>query len=194
MELKNTMSGRGIEHMPNLAFRLMSFILSIRDLLLPVGKKLDQFNIENGFSIVDFGCGPGSFVEYASKLVGNSGKVYAVDVHPLAIKAVKEKAKSKGLENVIPVLATGYPVDINSHSVDVIYALDMFHHIRDTAGFLKELHRLLKPNGTLFIESGHQRMDNARQKIIKSDCWVITNEERNTFKCSPKEHRSAQQA
>jgi len=177
--------------MPNLAFRLMSFALSIRDLLFPVGKKLDQFNIENGFIIVDFGCGPGSFVEYASKLVGNSGKVYAVDVHPLAIKAVKEKAKRKGLDNVIPVLATGYPVDIDSHSIDVIYALDMFHHIQDAAGFLKELHRLLKPKGTLFIESGHQRMDKAKQKIIKSGCWLIIKEERNLFECSPKEHRSA---
>jgi len=169
----------------------MSFALSIRDLLFPVGKKLDQFNIENGFIIVDFGCGPGSFVEYASKLVGNSGKVYAVDVHPLAIKAVKEKAKRKGLENVIPVLVSGYPVDIDSHSIDVIYALDMFHHIQDAAGFLKELHRLLKPNGTLFIESGHQRMDKAKQKIVKSGGWVIIKEERNLFECSPKEHRSA---
>jgi len=164
----------------------MSFFLSIRDLLISVRKKLDKFNIENGFFIVDFGCGPGSFVEYASKLVGNSGKVYAVDVHPLAIKAIREKVKKKNLENVIPVLSTGYPVDIGSHSVDVIYALDMFHHIKDAGEFLKELHRLLKPDGKLFIEGGHQRMDKARHKIMKSGCWVIIKEEHNMFKCSPK--------
>jgi len=187
MELKNTMSRHGIEHMPNLAFRLMSFILSIRDLLVPVGKRLDQFNIKKGYHIVDFGCGPGSFVEYASKLVGNSGRVYAVDVQPLAIKTVKEKVKSKGLENVVPVLATGYPADIDSHSVDVIYALDMFHHVRDATGFLKELHRLLKPDGRLFIESGHQRMVNAKHKIMNSGYWIINKEERNLFTCSPSE-------
>jgi ubiquinone/menaquinone biosynthesis C-methylase UbiE len=190
VELKNKMSGRGIEHMPNLAFRLMSFALSIRDLLIPVGKKLDQFNIDNGFFIVDFGCGPGSFVEYASKLVGNSGKVYAVDVHPLAIKAIKEKNKKKDLENVVPVLSTGYPVDIESHSADIIYALDMFHHIKDASGFLKELHRLLKPNGKLFIESGHQTLSSAKQKIVKGDYWVIIKEDRNMFKCTPKEQRN----
>jgi len=172
--------------MSNLSFRLMSFFLSIRDLLFPVRKKLDRFNIEKGFFIVDFGCGPGSFVEYASKLVGNSGKVYAVDVHPLAIKAINEKAKKKNLENVIPILSTGYPVDVGDHSVDVIYALDMFHHIQDAERFLKELHRLLKPNGKLFIEAGHQRKDNAKQKIMKSGCWVIIKEEHNMFTCSPK--------
>ena len=191
MELKNKKFGSGIEHMPNLSFRLMSFVLAIRDILFPVGKRFDQFGIDKGFIVVDFGCGPGSYVEQASKLVGDGGKVYAVDVHPLAIKAIKEKAKKKGLENVVPVLSTGYPVDIDSHSVDVIYALDMFHHIKDARGFLKELHRLLKPSGTLFIESGHQRRDNAKQKIVKSDCWVIIKEERNMFMCTPKERESA---
>ncbi|MFH2057603.1 MAG: SAM-dependent methyltransferase [Pseudomonadota bacterium] len=56
--------------------------------MFQVGKKLDQFGIEKGFILVDFGCGPGSFVEHASKLLDNDGKVYAVDVHPLAIKAI----------------------------------------------------------------------------------------------------------
>ena len=64
-------------------------------------------------------------------------------------------------------------------------------HIKDARGFLKELHRLLKPSGTLFIESGHQRLDNAKQKIVKSDCWVIIKEERNMFMCTPKERESA---
>ena len=185
------MSGFKVEHMPNTAFRLMSFVLAIRDILFPIGKRFEQFGIDKGFIVVDFGCGPGSYIEHASQLVGGGGKVYAVDVHPLAIKAIKEKTKRKDLKNVFPVLLTGYPVDIDSYSADVIYALDMFHHIKDSKGFLKELHRLLKPGGTLFIESGHQRLDNAKQKIVKSDCWVITEVKRNMFKCTPKERKIA---
>ncbi len=185
------MSGCEVEHIPNIPFRLMSFVLAIRDILFPVGKRFDQFGIDKGFIVVDFGCGPGSYVEKASQLVGDSGKVYAVDVHPLAIKSIKEKARRKNLENVVPVLSTGYPVDIDSHSSDVIYALDMFHHVKDAKSFLKELHRLLKPSGTLFIESGHQPLDAAKQKIVKSNCWAIIREERNMFKCKPKEHESA---
>ena len=190
MRLKK-MSGFKVEHMPNTAFRLMSFVLAIRDILFPIGKRFEQFGIDKGFIVVDFGCGPGSYIEHASQLVGGGGKVYAVDVHPLAIKAIKEKSKWKDLENVVPVLSKGYPVDIDSHSVDVIYALDMFHHIKDARDFLKELHRLLNHSGTLFIESGHQRLDNAKQKIVKSDCWVIIKEERNMFMCTPKERESA---
>ncbi len=187
MGLMKKMSGYEVGLMPNIAFRLMSFVFAIRDVLFPVGKRFDQFGIEKGFVVVDFGCGPGSYVERASELVGDGGKVYAVDVHPLAIKAVEKRVGKKNLSNVVPVLLSDYPANIDSHSADVIYALDMFHHIKDTSGFLNELHRILKPGGTLFIESGHQPLDDARQKIEQIGCWTIATEERNTFKCIPKE-------
>ncbi len=77
-------------------------------------------------------------------------------------------------------------MDIPSQSADVIYAMDMFHHVRHVEAFLSELRRLLKPNGTLFIESGHQPLNDAREKIMKSDCWNIVREEGNLFECMPK--------
>ena len=135
MRLLKRISGHEVEHTPNTPFRLMSFALSARDILFPVGKRLDRFGIDKGSVVVDFGCGPGSHVERASQTVGDAGKVYAVDVHPLAIKSIKKKARRKNLDNVVPVLSTGYPVDIDSHSVDVIYALDMFHYVKDAGGF-----------------------------------------------------------
>ena len=172
MRLLKTMSCYEVERLPNISFRLMSFVLSMRDVLFPVGKRLDRFGIHKGSIVVDFGCGPGCYLEPASQIVGDAGKVYAVDVHPLAIMSITRKAKQKNLNNVVPVLSTGYPVDIESQSADVIYALDMFHHVKDTDGFMTELHRILKPNGSLFIESGHQPLDSARKKILKSDCGV----------------------
>ena len=93
---------------------------------------------------------------------------------------------------MVPVQSTGYPVDLDSHSSDVIYALDMFRHVRDSRGFLNELHRLLKPSGTLFIESGHQPRDDAKQKIVKSNCCEFVKEEHNIFKCRPKNMKAHQ--
>lgn len=188
MRLLRTFLGYENEYIPNVAFRAYSFFASMRDVLAPVAHRLDGFGIKNGSIVVDFGCGPGSYIEWASRTVGDTGKVYAIDVHPLAIKSVKAKIRKKSLNNVIPVLSTGYPVDIPSQSADVIYALDMFHHVKDSGGFLRELHRLLKPGGTLFIESGHQPLNDARAKIMKSGCWNIVREDRNLFECRIKEH------
>lgn len=191
MRLLRTLFGYENEQIPNVAFRIMSFFLSLRDVFTSVSKRVNSFGIKNGSFVIDFGCGPGSYIEAASRAVGEAGKVYAVDVHPLAIKSVKTKARKKNLNNVIPVLSTGYPVDIDSQSADVIFALDMFHHVKDDEAFLRELHRLLKPNGTLFIESGHQAINVAREKILKNECWTIIKEGRNLFECKPKDRDSA---
>lgn len=185
MRLLNKLTGYEEEHIPNSVFHLLSFVFAIRDILFPIGKRLEKFDIRNGLKVVDYGCGPGSYIEHASQLIGDGGRIYAVDVHPLAIKSVMERVRKKNLKNVVPILSTGYPVDIESHSVDIIYALDMFHHVKDVRSFLKELHRLIKLSGTLFIESGHQSLDEARQKILKSNCWAIVREEGNMFKCRP---------
>jgi len=191
MSLQKQIFGYGKDKIPNISFRVMSLSITLRDILFPVRNRLNGFDIKKGFVLIDFGCGPGSYVEKASQLVGDAGKVYAVDVHVLAIRSINKKVRKKSLTNVVPVLSTGYPVDIDSHSADVIYALDMFHHVKDARNFLEELHRLLKPSGTLFIESGHQPLDKAKVKIVNSGLWEIIIEERNMFKCRSKEYESA---
>ena len=191
MRLSGTIFGYGVENIPSIPFRIMSFILSMRDVFVSVGKRINVLGINNGSVVIDFGCGPGSYIERAYQLVGDNGRVYAVDVHPLAIKSIKKKISKASLDNVIPILSTGYPVDIKSQSADVIYALDMFHHVKNADVFLKELCRLLKPDGTLFIESGHQPFNEAKDKILKSDYWTIVEEKRNLFEFKLKKHESA---
>ena len=87
---KQSMYGRA-ERMPNSAFRIMSLFLSGRE--KSAAAALTQFGIRPGDTVVDFGCGPGAYIRSASGLAGAKGRVYAVDIHPLAIKAVERKIK-----------------------------------------------------------------------------------------------------
>ncbi len=63
MGLLKIISGYEVEYLPDISFRLMSFVISMRDIFSPVGKRLDRFGIRKGFVVVDFGCGPGSYLE-----------------------------------------------------------------------------------------------------------------------------------
>jgi ubiquinone/menaquinone biosynthesis C-methylase UbiE len=179
----NRIFGYENEAMPNIAFRMMSIVMRMRDFFFPLAKRVTAFAIENGDTVIDYGCGPGRYVAFACRAVGSAGRVYAVDVHPLAIEAVEEKAAKQGLTNLLPVLSTGYPTDIASHTADIIIALDMFHHVTDVDAFLAELQRLLKPAGRLYIERGHQPTDDARQKLVRSGKWTIASERGNLFEC-----------
>lgn len=94
MNVIKKLTGYEVERISDVPFRIMKFALSVRDLISPVKTQLDKFVIEKGSVIMDFGCGPGSYVNELSKRVGNNGVVYAVDVHHLAIESVKKKSKN----------------------------------------------------------------------------------------------------
>jgi ubiquinone/menaquinone biosynthesis C-methylase UbiE len=72
----------------------MYFILIFRDLSLGPKKILRKIdNIRNGSSVLDYGCGPGNFTIAAAELVGDKGKVYAADIHPLAYPEISIKER-----------------------------------------------------------------------------------------------------
>jgi methylase of polypeptide subunit release factors len=58
---------------------------------------------------LDFGCGSGSYAIPAAKMVRERGIVYALDIHPLAVKAVEKKAKKLGLAMSAPYFQIGTP-------------------------------------------------------------------------------------
>jgi ubiquinone/menaquinone biosynthesis C-methylase UbiE len=173
------------ERMPGFGFRMMTWTFYLTDLFRKPNKILDEFGIKKGFTVIDYGCGPGRYIKKAYRLVGERGKVYAVDIHELAVEAVRKLAKKENLTNVVPVLADGYSCSIESDSADLIYAMDMFHQIRQPEPFLLELRRIVRPNGVLIIDNGHRSREKARIKIENSGAWRIAEENRRFLKCRP---------
>jgi ubiquinone/menaquinone biosynthesis C-methylase UbiE len=150
--------------MSNLHFRMMSLGFRFRDIFLQVQGILKESGIRPGLCILDFGCGPGSYSIAAAEMTGDSGKVYALDIHPLAVQSVQKRAAKKGLKNIETILsdcATGLP----DESVDVALLYDTFHELGDQEEVLKELHRVLKPGGILSISDHHMKESEITDKI-----------------------------
>jgi ubiquinone/menaquinone biosynthesis C-methylase UbiE len=183
--MKKALCGNEMDRMPAWAFRMMAFLFNVTDLFKSPDGKLKPFNIRKGQTVIDYGCGTGRFLPGASALVGDKGTVYAVDIHELAVKSAFKQIQKHGLKNVKPVKTDGKTVKILSGTADVIYALDMFHMVKDTNTFLKELNRLLKPDGALYLEDGHQPRILTREKILKSACWEIKEESKSFVTCKP---------
>lgn len=183
--LRKVFCGTQRERIPDAAFVAMSFFIRIRNALFPAYKRIETFGIKEGYTVIDYGCGPGVYVRRASELVGRNGKVYAVDVHKLAIESVNRIIERYNLSNVEAVLARGCSCNLDDHIADVIYALDMFHMVTEPTLFLHELHRLLKRNGYLIIDYGHQSRESAKAKIKQSRIWDIVEVHRRGLKCVP---------
>ncbi|MFX0032035.1 MAG: class I SAM-dependent methyltransferase [Candidatus Hodarchaeota archaeon] len=138
----------------DIGFRGMSFFFRIRDKFYPPIEKVEKAGIKPGDFVLDYGCGPGSYAIAAAEKTGPSGMVFAVDIHPLAIKKVKIKANKKKLDN-IDTIQTDCKINLEDNSIDVIICFDVLHGIEDKECILKEFFRLLKPNSILSFDDHH---------------------------------------
>jgi len=107
--------------------------------------------IEPGQTVLDLGCGPGTFSIAMAKMVGESGKVIAVDVQQEMLQIVREKAARHGLESRIITHKSGPDRIGLSEKVDFALAFYMVHEVPDAKAFLKEVAFVLKPKGKLLI-------------------------------------------
>jgi len=150
----------------NLDFRLMSLKFKLRDLLLPRKKILQEAGVEAGFDVLDFGCGPGGYLPSLSKMVGAKGRIYALDINPLAIEMVKKLVARKKLKNVETILSGG-DIGLPDASIDVVLFYDVYHGLSQPNKILAELNRVLKPGGVLSFNDHHMQDEEIRSRLTE---------------------------
>lgn len=112
---------------------------------------LEALNILPEQTILDAGCGNGYMSRELSSLVGDNGKIYAIDIDTVAIDIVKETIDATNVEAMVADITKRTPLD--DASIDLIYLSTVFHAIpKDKIDdFLKEVNRLLKPGAKLAV-------------------------------------------
>ncbi|MGB9625554.1 MAG: methyltransferase domain-containing protein, partial [Phycisphaerae bacterium] len=87
-----------------LQFGMLCVAFAVRDAIRPRLRILREVPLREGFHVLDYGCGPGGYVAPLAQLVGPGGRVYALDVNPLAVRRVGRIARRRRLANVEPIL------------------------------------------------------------------------------------------
>jgi len=168
---------------PDLHFRVMSLVFKIRDLLVPRKNILTEVEIKPGYQVLDYGCGPGSYVAATAELVGQSGRIFALDIHPLAIQMVDRLTSRKHLTNVETICShceTGLP----DRSLDVVLLYDTFHDLGEPNRVLEELHRILKPDGILSFSDHHMKEDEIVPKFTSGGLFELSGKGKKTYSFS----------
>ncbi|MFL5310150.1 MAG: class I SAM-dependent methyltransferase [Myxococcales bacterium] len=110
-----------------------------------------------GQIVCDVGAGPGYFTFPIARAVGEAGHVYAADVEPRILEALRKRLRKNELRNVTPVLALENDPLVPPASCDVILVVDTFHHFPDGPAYLRRLARSLRPGGRLVNIDFHKR-------------------------------------
>ncbi|MFX1500277.1 MAG: class I SAM-dependent methyltransferase [Promethearchaeota archaeon] len=166
--------------MSNTHFKFMVKHFKKRDQKYPPHQKIKKTKIKEGNIVLDYGCGPGSYAIAAAKVVGDKGKVYAADIHPLALEEVKKRAAENKLKNIETIL-TGCDTQLEDDSVDVALLLDIYHDLSNPENILKELHRVLKGNGWLSVDDHHFKDDEIKEKIISGGLFKFVDRKEELF-------------
>jgi len=111
---------------------------------------MDALNIADGSIVADLGAGGGWFTARLAQRVGPKGLVYAEDIQPQMIEAIKRRVQRENLVNVRTVLGTtkdsGLP-----HGLDAVVIVGAYHEMEDPVALLKDAAESLKPQGRIGV-------------------------------------------
>lgn len=134
---------------------------------------LEKVGIKKGQIVLDFGCGRGNYTLPAAKIVGDEGKVYAVDKDEFKLNELSEKAKSDGLNN-IKIRKTSGELEFGFENdfFDVVLFYDIFWYfsLKSTglAKLLKEAYRISKTDVLVSIYPEHTQIEKLKEEIEES--------------------------
>ena len=164
----------------NVDFRFMALTYRFRDFFSPRMNILKEVGIKSGFTVLDYGCGPGSYIIPAAELVGKSGKIYALDIHPLAIKSVKSIIVKKGFTNV-ETIQSDCKTGLLDASMDVVLLYDIFHDLSDPDGVLAELYRVLKQDGIISFSDHHLKENGIVSGVTRNGLFKLLRKGERTY-------------
>jgi ubiquinone/menaquinone biosynthesis C-methylase UbiE len=114
---------------------------------------VELLELKPGNSVADIGAGTGYISWRMAEKVGAQGKVYAVDIQREMLDLLAQKMKTRGLQNVVPVLGTITNANLPTNSIDLAIMVDVYHEFSHPYEMMKSIAAALKPGGRVaFVE------------------------------------------
>ena len=130
-----------------------------RDNVQNPGKLVRGMGVKAGMTVADVGTGIGYMLPYLSRAVGPSGKVIAEDIFDDFLEGAKQLGENAKLANVTFVKGTATDPNLPEAQLDVVLALDVYHHFDYPDKMLAAIGKSLKPDGRLVIVEYYKRPD-----------------------------------
>lgn len=117
-------------------------------------KVVAQLPVSEGMKIADFGCGHGYFTIPLAKIVGNDGRIWAVDILSDPLEAVRSWAQLENITNIETVrgnLETSGASRLPDNAVDMVLLHNVLFESPRKSDIIQEARRVLKNNGNFIL-------------------------------------------
>ncbi len=123
------------------------------------GELIRAMGLQPGMTVADVGTGIGYMLPFLSRRVGADGHVIAEDIFDDFLAAAKQRAENQKLANVTFVKGTETDPNLPEAGVDIVLALDVYHHFDYPEKMLAAMHKSLKPGGKLVVVEYYKRQE-----------------------------------
>lgn len=123
--------------------------------LVDIKKLFFELGLKEDTIFLDLACGSGAYSIAASEYIGQTGVIYAIDLWKEGIESLQREIRSKKLKNIQASISdVSERIPIETDFVDVCLMATVLHDLiqdKTDVGTLKEVNRVLKPQGMLAI-------------------------------------------
>lgn len=116
---------------------------------------LQETGLKSGDKFLDVGCGDGYFSIAAAKIVGNKGKVYAIDSYEESIVVLKQQIHREGIGNIEAIVAdVTQKMPLPKAIIDVCLMANVMHGFLangEVPSVMTEIARIMKVGSTLAV-------------------------------------------
>ena len=123
------------------------------------GELIRAMGLQPGMTVADVGTGIGYMLPFLSRRAGPTGRVIAEDIFDDFLASAKQRAANLKLANVTFVKGTETDPKLPEAAVDIVLALDVYHHFDYPEKMLAAIHQSLKPDGKLVVVEYYKRQE-----------------------------------
>lgn len=127
---------------------------------------ISRLNLKPGSSVADLGCHEGYMTFKLSRVVGHTGRVYAVDLDMSRLEKLKAHRDALQINNITVIQGSTDNPRLPPDPLDAILIVDTYHELKEHDKILQHVRSSLKPGGRLVIceAIADQRRKSLRQE------------------------------
>lgn len=142
-------------------------------------KLIEALKLQPGQVVADIGAGSGILSVMMAKQVGETGKVWAVDVQQEMLDLLDKKLAEQGVTNVEGRLGTEKSPRLEPASVDLAIMVDVYHEFAFPYEMMSEISKSLKPGGRVVFVEYRKEDPNVPIKLVHKMTQVQVKKEIN---------------